>query len=457
MLTVNSTNISVRYLAIALVAMAPAFSTGCATTSMVGTPNGSMPSPACGTEGCLPAQPQMLPQMPAGPACTASGCGTTVPSQPVGGYTINAGCADGTCAPQPMAGSVCATGAPGCTDGAACGIQPCAGSSCTGCGGCNVPRELNKTALPEYRIEPPDVLLIEAVHNLRPVTAPVMAGEPLLIQVNNTLPALETEDPVAQQFKTIDGPYIIGTDGYVNLGPEYGKVLCAGEDLPEIQRRVETHLNRILKRPQVMVTLPDPTAKQVVAGPHLVRPDGTVGLGIYGGVFVAGKSLREAKACIEQHLSQHMHQPEVSVDVLNYRSKVYYVIADGGGAGEQVHRLPCTGNETVLDAISQIRGLPTVANKGRIWVARPTDKSCGLDQVLHVDWDAIAQGGQTCTNYQLLPGDRLYVKADGLIAFDTKMAKFTAPFERLLGFTVLGNGAVRGLQQGSGSFNNGGF
>ena len=40
-----------------------------------------------------------------------------------------------------------------------------------------------------------------------------------------------------------------------------------------------------------------------------------------------------------------------------YNSKVYYVITEGAGAGDLVARLPITGNETVLDAISQINGL----------------------------------------------------------------------------------------------------
>ena len=133
-----------------------------------------------------------------------------------------------------------------------------------------------------------------------------------------------------------------------------------------------------------------------------------------------------------------MHAPEVSVDVLEYRSKMYYVIADGGGAGERVYRLPSTGNETVLDAVAQINGLPSVACKGKIWVARPSPHCCGPDQVLPVDWDAIARGARTCTNYQLLPGDRLYVQADPFIRFDTNLARITAPFERILGIALLG-------------------
>jgi polysaccharide biosynthesis/export protein len=170
-------------------------------------------------------------------------------------------------------------------------------------------------------------------------------------------------------------------------------------------------------------------------------------------------TMTEAKCAIEQHLSQHMHAPEVSLDVLGYNSKFYYVIADGGGAGESVTRIPCTGNETVLDAVSQVKGLPSVACKGQIWIARPAPECCRPDQLLHVDWRGIAEGAQTCTNYQMLPGDRLYVKADRFVTFDTNFAKITAPLERVLGFTILGNGTVRSLQQGSSGFgnNSGGF
>lgn len=367
-------------------------------------------------------------------AATAfSGCVTTSKGPPLSASLgpIRSGtqpCRTGNCGAEGYPGGTCSP--EGCNT---CGgVQPC------GFQNCQVPRELRKTALPEYRVEAPDVLLIEAVSNLRSDSTAIAAGEPLLIQVDRTIPVDPTAAKVTQQFKTIDGMYVIGTDGYVNLGPEYGKVLCAGEPLSEIQRRVDTHLRRILTNPQVLVTLPDPSAKQAVAGPHLVRPDGTVGLGIYGGVFVAGMSLTEAKCAIERHLSCHMHNPEVSVDVLEYRSKMYYVIADGGGAGEKVYRLPSTGNETVLDAVAQVSGLPPVACKGRIWIARPSPECNGPDKILPVDWNAIAQGAQTCTNYQLLPGDRLYVQADPFIRFNTKLAKVTAPFERVLGLALLG-------------------
>ena len=324
--------------------------------------------------------------------------------------------------------------------------QPCGAQMCGFEGQNEVPRELRKVSLPAYVIEPPDVLLIETVNNIRPASAPVHVGEALLVQVNRTIPLSQLEEPVSAQFKTINGMYAIGSDGYLNLGPEYGKVLVADLPLEEIQRRVDSHLRQLLTNPQVLVTLPAPQNKQFIAGPHLVRPDGTVGLGVYGSVYVTGLTLQQARGQIEQHLSQYIYRPEVSLDVLAYNSKVYYVITDGGGAGEQVYRIPATGNETVLDAIAGINGLPTVASKGSIWIARPSPNQCAPDQVLTIDWNAIAQGAQTGTNYQVLPGDRIYVKASPFIIFDTKLGRFIAPIERVLGITILGNGTVRSLQ-----------
>lgn len=421
----SSNNIIRKHFTTGFMAIGMLALSGCSSVS-------SVPAGSCGPSGCGPAGcgsggyigADMNGASCSAPmACADGSCGT-------GGYSnLGAGCTDGGC------------GTGGCTDGGC-------GAGAFGAGQCEVPRELRKTAMPEYRIEPPDVILIESTNHIRTASAPVGVGESLFIQCARTLPTEATDSQVVREFKTINGLYVIGNDGYVNLGPEYGKVLCAGQTLPTVQQRVEEHLKRILTKPLVLVTLPDPTTKQIIAGPHLVRPDGTVGLGIYGDVFVAGKSRREAKAAIEQHLSGFIQAPEVTIDVLGYNSKVYYVIADGGGAGDRVFRLPSTGNETVLDAVSRISGLPSIACKGQIWIARPTPDCCGPDKILKVDWDGIAQGAQTCTNYQIFPGDRLYVKADPFITFDTNLSKITAPFERILGLTILGTGVVNSIQNG---------
>src|SRR5262245_43746139 len=123
-----------------------------------------------------------------------------------------------------------------------------------------------------------------------------------------------------------------------------------------------------------------PLSPQPVSGTHLVRPDGTVGLGIYGSVQLAGLTLDEARDSIRRYLieaapygSAKGIAPEkllVIVDVAAFNSKSYYVITDGAGYGEQVYPFPVTGSETVLDAVSKINGLPAVASKRNIWVAR---------------------------------------------------------------------------------------
>ena len=78
----------------------------------------------------------------------------------------------------------------------------------------------------------------------------------------------------------------------------------------------------------------------------------------------------QARQRIEAHLSQMLRSPEVSVDVVGYNSKTYYIITEGAGFGDGVNRFPVTGNETVLDAISQINGLSQVSSK-KIWVCGP--------------------------------------------------------------------------------------
>lgn len=342
----------------------------------------------------------------------------------------------------------------------------------------DIPRELSKVALPLYRVEPPDILLIETVNNIRPPSYQLRAGDVVLVRLANPEPLKPVEEdvnPLETQFriqseaeaKLISGEFRIQPDGTLDLGPVYGRARVAGLSLVEARDALEEHLRGYTRDalgnpvgiidPKISLTMEDLAGKQVIAGEHLVRPDGTVSLGIYGQVYVAGMSLEAIKCAIEIHLSQFIQDPEVNVDVLAYNSKVYYIITDGAGLGEQVNRFPVTGNETVLDAISNINGLSSVSSK-RIWVSRPAPAGTDYAQVMDVDWNAITAEGLTATNYQLMPGDRIYIQADPLIKLDTLISKITAPVERVFGVILLGNATVRSLEGGNtGSGLGGGF
>ena len=168
-------------------------------------------------------------------------------------------------------------------------------------------------------------------------------------------------------------------------------------------------------------------------------------------IKVAGFSLSQAVAAVREAIGRQVlaeaggvdpEQLLVVMDVSQYNSKRYYVIFDGGGAGEQVLPFPVTGSETVLDAVGNVFGLPAVASKRNIWVARRCPVPGRPDQILPVDWVGITQHGITLTNYQVMPGDRIYVKAQRLVTIDNALARVLTPVERLFSFTLLGASTV---------------
>jgi polysaccharide export outer membrane protein len=196
--------------------------------------------------------------------------------------------------------------------------------------------------------------------------------------------------------------------------------------------------------------LTSPYSRAIAPAPidqtHMVGPDGTIKLGIYGTVLVAGLTRDQAQERIRQFISEVTgDKPEtfqVNVDVVAYNSKTYYVITDGAGYGEQVQEFPITGNDTVLGAVARIQGLPPVASKRHIWVARRSPHG-GPEQILPVDWVSLTQGGVTATNYQILPGDRVYVMSQRIISLDNALAKFLQPIERVFGAVLLGASTVQ--------------
>jgi len=303
-----------------------------------------------------------------------------------------------------------------------------------------LPRELQKVTMPEYMIEPPDILRIDLLRVTPPPGYKIEAGDILFLQI--TYPG---------QTEPFAGEVLVGPDGQINLGTTYGGVVkVSGLTVEQARDAVERQaLAANVKNPKAQVSLTQSRALAQIRGEYLVRPDGSVGLGTYGSVRLVGQTLTQARATVEKHLAQFLTNPEVSVDVAAYNSKIYYVIYDGGGRGQQVVRLPITGNDTVLDAVSQLNGLSPVSSQHHIWVARPSPSNVGTELVLPVDWHGITETAQTSTNYQLMPGDRLYVKAHTLITVDNWLAMLISPVERVFGVALLGQTSVQTLRHPS--------
>ena len=157
---------------------------------------------------------------------------------------------------------------------------------------------------------------------------------------------------------------------------------------------------------------PVPVGTESVRGKHMVRPDGTMGLGVFGDVAVGGGTVAAAEALVRSRLAKYVAVEDVTVRVADFNSKRFYVITDCGAGGEQVVRQPCFGNETVLHVVGSLGPTQKLSAKEartvQAWVARRAKS--GADQVLPVDWVAITQRGEMGTNHRIRDGDRVYVK-----------------------------------------------
>jgi len=140
-------------------------------------------------------------------------------------------------------------------------------------------------------------------------------------------------------------------------------------------------------------------------GDQTVLPDGTIQLGRYGQIVVAGKTIPQIEAEVRAQIeAQEKNAGPITVRLVTRVSKVYYVLGEVNAPGA----FPLQGRETVLDAILAAGGLNERASRKFITLSRPTPPD-GCRIVLPVCYNDIVQLGDTSTNYQIANGDRIFV------------------------------------------------
>jgi polysaccharide export outer membrane protein len=185
----------------------------------------------------------------------------------------------------------------------------------------------------------------------------------------------------------------------------------------------------------LLVEVTDFNSPLRLPGDQTVQPDGTIDMGQYGTLQVAGKTIGTIEAEARQLITAYEEvnaedtaeasggttsdvvQPErdegvaSAADVINVRlveptSKVYYVTGEVNSPGAY----PLIGRETVLDAIIEAGDLTDRANRHKIILSRPSGpQNCRM--VLPVCYRHIVQLGDSTTNYQIQPGDRIFVSS----------------------------------------------
>jgi polysaccharide biosynthesis/export protein len=146
-----------------------------------------------------------------------------------------------------------------------------------------------------------------------------------------------------------------------------------------------------------------------VPADQTILQDGSIDLGRFGKMIVNGKTVMEVEKMVQDTVKTI--EPKagyLDVRLVNRTSKVYYVLGEVLTPG----KYSITGNETVLDGIIAAGGLSDRASRERILLVRPDAQACG--SVLGVCYNHIVQLGDTRTNYQIQPGDRIYVSSMGL-------------------------------------------
>ncbi|MGB7343159.1 MAG: SLBB domain-containing protein [Pirellulaceae bacterium] len=192
----------------------------------------------------------------------------------------------------------------------------------------------------------------------------VEAGDVLVIEPNDcNSPARLQSDQTVQQ------------DGTIDLGA-YGRVAVAGRSISEIQHEVESLVSRV----------------------EIAKRNSPIGLASHRNNVVTEND-PSSIANVDADYG-------VNVRIVNQDSTQYYVMGEVNAPGSY----PMVGNETVFDAIIAAGGLSERSNDHKIILVRL--KQAGQPRViLPVCYQQILQLGDVSTNYQLLPGDRVYVPA----------------------------------------------
>jgi len=209
-----------------------------------------------------------------------------------------------------------------------------------------------------------------------------------------------------------------GTQGF-NLFPQGHRLTDEAKAMRDVNRGVLQVPRELEKEPLAAYTVEPGDVLLIqpveldspirLPGDQPVMPDGTINLGKYGQHVVMGRTVLEIEAIVKNAI-QMPKAGAITVRIVSRQSKVYYVL----GAVNSPGVFMLSGRETVLDGIVAAGGLTDNASRNNIILARPS-RPCSCRTVLPVCYRNIVQLGDTTTNYQLAPGDRIYIPSRTLL------------------------------------------
>tara|TARA_A100001015_G_scaffold321507_1_gene452630 strand:+ start:378 stop:1028 length:651 start_codon:yes stop_codon:yes gene_type:complete len=117
-----------------------------------------------------------------------------------------------------------------------------------------------------------------------------------------------------------------------------------------------------------------------------IEGDGTVALALIGKVKISGMTVAEAQSLITDLLNRdYLVDPQVSLQIVEFAAKFVHVLGMVGSPGKV--SMPPDRDLTLIDAISQSRGVTRLGNARKVRIKR-NDGTKPFD----VDYDEIRRG-----------------------------------------------------------------
>lgn len=130
----------------------------------------------------------------------------------------------------------------------------------------------------------------------------------------------------------------------------------------------------------------------------VVRPDGKISIPLVGEMQAGDKTPSQLEKELSKALESYIQNPEVTVTVLEVRSKKYFLVGEVLRPGP----VPLTGSTTVMEALSG-SGFAPFANKKKIHILRH-------GQTILFNFEAVSNGKHMEQNIPLENGDYVIVK-----------------------------------------------
>lgn len=147
-----------------------------------------------------------------------------------------------------------------------------------------------------------------------------------------------------------------------------------------------------------------------------VRPDGKLSFPLIGEVTASGLTVQSLTEAITKGVSEYIHNPKVTVNILKFHTTRVYVLGEVVRPGmyeiERQHNL--------LDAIGIAGGHTKNAAKKKVFIIRRGQSGAPIK----ANYDSILKKGDLSQNFLLSDGDVVYLADNGRIDFARDIMPF---------------------------------